>query len=101
MTPVVLMAPYFPPSTYVVGRRPTRFARYLRGAGWEPLVLTLPEGGGRGRDEALAADIASWATIEEGYASGLLGRAWWAWDRFKTRQRAAKAAPAKSAQVKA
>lgn len=86
---VVMLSAYFPPSRYSVAKRPARFARHLRAAGWEPIVVSLPDGGGRGHDQTLLAALPEDLALDRGYAHGLLGRAWWWWDATKARHRGA------------
>lgn len=42
---VLVLSPYFAPRGDIAGKRTTRFVRHLREHDWEPVVLTLPNGG--------------------------------------------------------
>jgi glycosyltransferase involved in cell wall biosynthesis len=88
MSRVVLLSPYFPPSPYVMGRRNTKLAKHLVSFGWEPIVVSLPDGGGRGHDPETLARIPPEVLIDRHYTYGLLGTSWWSWEAFKAKRRA-------------
>jgi glycosyltransferase involved in cell wall biosynthesis len=88
MSSVIMLSPFFPPSSYVLGRRNAKLAKHLGAFGWEPVVVALPEGGRRGYDAEALARIPPEVVLDWRYADGLLGTAWWAWDGFKAKRRA-------------
>ena len=88
MPNVIMLSPFFPPSSYVLGRRNAKLAKHLGAFGWSPTVVALPEGGRRGYDAEALARIPPEVVLDWHYAYGLLGTAWWAWDGFKIKRRA-------------
>jgi glycosyltransferase involved in cell wall biosynthesis len=60
MKRVAFLSYYFPPIGGAGAQRPARFVRYLREAGWDPVVITGPGPGAdrwTPRDDALGADV--------------------------------------------
>jgi glycosyltransferase involved in cell wall biosynthesis len=60
MKRVAFLSYYFPPIGGAGAQRPARFARYLREAGWDPVVITGPGPAAdrwTPRDDALDADV--------------------------------------------
>jgi glycosyltransferase involved in cell wall biosynthesis len=88
MPNVIMLSPFFPPSSYVLGRRNAKLAKHLGTFGWDPIVVALPEGGRRGYDAEALARIPPEVLLDWHYAYGLFGKTWWAWDGFKAKRRA-------------
>ena len=57
MKNVLVVAYYFPPAGGSGVQRVAKFVKYLRGFGWEPVVLTVREGAYPETDETLLDDI--------------------------------------------
>ena len=72
---VVMLCPIFPPSARVGGKRPARFVRYLRRFDWEPIVLSLPGGGGWIYEPELLTQLPPGVRLEPRYAEGHF----WSW----------------------
>jgi glycosyltransferase involved in cell wall biosynthesis len=87
MPNVIMLSPFFPPSSYVLGRRNAKLAKHLGAFGWSPTVIALPEGGRRGYDAESLARIPPEVVLDWHYAYGLFGTAWWSWDSFKAKRR--------------
>lgn len=64
MKRVLLLTYYFPPAGGPGVQRPLKFVRYLRQAGWEPVVLTVAGGAFPATDASLAADVPPGVTVE-------------------------------------
>ncbi|NBC00644.1 MAG: glycosyltransferase [Bacteroidetes bacterium] len=64
MKRVLLLTYYFPPAGGPGVQRPLKFVRYLRQAGWEPVVLTVDGGAFPAADASLAADVPPGVTVE-------------------------------------
>jgi glycosyltransferase involved in cell wall biosynthesis len=59
MKKVLIVAYYFPPSGGPGVQRVLKYVQYLRGFGWEPVVLTVKDGNFPARDESLLEEIPS------------------------------------------
>jgi glycosyltransferase involved in cell wall biosynthesis len=67
MPSVVMLCPYFPPRGDIAVKRSLRFVRHLRASGWEPVVLSLPNGGGGAvRDPGLLATLPENVRVDYG-----------------------------------
>ena len=64
MKRVLLLTYYFPPAGGPGVQRPLKFVRYLRQAGWEPVVLTVDGGAVPATDASLAAEVPPKVTVE-------------------------------------
>jgi len=61
---VLLLTYYFPPAGGPGVQRPLKFVRYLRSAGWEPVVLTVDGGAFPAADPSLATDVPPGVRVE-------------------------------------
>jgi len=64
MKKILIIAYYFPPIHASGVYRPLKFAKYLRGFGWEPLILTIDAVCGHGKDPGLLRDLPADLKIE-------------------------------------